>query len=187
MAPVRSFQAGHALRGFTESAFVDLYRQCSPLVWRYAAKRIGNDLADDVTSQTFADLWRTRERFDPDLGTLEGWMWGIAVNVLRRHQTRELRQLEILVRNGELGSSSLEVIDIHHRVDVRSSWPAVAAALLGMSDTDREAITLALWAELSYAEIAQALGVEVGTVKSRVSRARARLRDQLEREGVHIG
>lgn len=146
---------------------------------RYLRRRLPGVEADDLTAEVFATAFAERARYDSDRGDARPWLFGIAANLLRRHYRSERRQLRAYARTGAdpLIEGGFEAAD--SRVDAASTSAVLARALSGMPDREREALLLFAWAELSYEQIAATLAVPVGTVASRLSRARARLRKEL--------
>jgi RNA polymerase sigma-70 factor (ECF subfamily) len=144
---------------------------------RYLARRVGTTLADDLAAETFVVAFRSRARFDPAAPDARPWLFGIAANLVRRHWRTERRRLRAYARTGVDPVDQGDADDIARRVDAVSARPLLAGALASLSRADREILLLFAWAELSYEEIAVALGVPVGTVRSRLSRARARIRE----------
>jgi RNA polymerase sigma factor (sigma-70 family) len=145
----------------------------------FIARRVGVPLADDLAAETFATAFRRRASFEPGRGTLRAWLYGIAVNLLRNHWRAERYLLDLdarMLADLGLGEDDTAADD---RVCATAVAPRVAAALASLVDDQREVIVLHAWTELSHTEIAAALGVPLGTVRSRLSRARAALREQL--------
>lgn len=159
----------------TARAFERLYLQHNKKVFGYAARRVGADLAEELTAQVFAEAWAARERFDRSRGAPVVWLLGIATNLLRRQRRSEMTQLRAYRRSGVDRPHIDEEATVLDRVVARVGWAQVAEVLAELPEADREVLTLAGWAGLSYGEIAVVLDVSVGTVKSRLSRARARL------------
>jgi RNA polymerase sigma-70 factor (ECF subfamily) len=150
-------------------------------VRRYLVRRVGTGIGDELASETFVRAFDGRARFDSDRGVVRVWLFGIAANLLRRQARGEERRLRAYARSGV--DPVVEELDgVGARLDAERSGPRVASALASLSSGEREVVLLYAWAELSYDEIAVALGVRPGTVRSRLSRARARLRDALEGE-----
>lgn len=162
--------------GLTRPEFESAYDALVGPIFRYAQRRLGPSMAEEIAAQTFAEAWRTRDRFDPERGTPAAWLYGIAANVIKRHHRDELRQLRAFASSGIDPAWTVEdagrVVD---RLDAGERWPLVAAALADMRPTDRDIITLYCWEDLTYQEVADALDLPIGTVRSRLSRARARL------------
>lgn len=149
-------------------AFERLFEDEFDRVYGYLARRVGRELASDLAAETFTTAFAARRRFDPALGEPRPWLLGIATNLLRRHYREEERRLRALAR--------IEPA----REDASSpDEPRLAAALAGLSREERDVLLLYTWADMSYDEIADALNVPVGTVRSRLHRARERLRAAL--------
>ena len=142
-------------------------------VYRYLAHRLGDEAAaEDLASETFLRAYRARATYVG--GSPRAWLFAIATNLLRDH-----------VRGRARHASAMAAIAGHARPAVSAPEmpdPELAAALTLLRDEEREALLLLAWAELSYEEIAAATGVAVGTVRSRLSRARAHLTAVLEPE-----
>lgn len=148
-------------------------------IHRFIARRIGTGLADDLAAETFATAFRRRSSFDPDRGSLRSWLYGIAINLIRNHSRAEQHllhldaRLRVAVEYHEHPSLSDE------RLSASLVAPRIAAALALLNREQREVILLHAWAELRHDEIAFALDIAPGTVRSRLSRARASMADQL--------
>lgn len=142
-------------------------------IFRFFRARAGLDAAEDLASETFLIAFRRRGSYDLTSPDAAPWLFGIAVNLLRSHWRVEEKQQRAYVRvAAQPGEES-------RRAELGESNGHVAGALLGLSEQDRDLIVLFAWAELSYEELAIALDLPVGTVRSRLSRVRARLRDRL--------
>jgi RNA polymerase sigma-70 factor (ECF subfamily) len=150
---------------------------------RYLARRVGQAIADDLAAETFVIAFRARARYDPSAADARAWLFGIAANLARRHFRTERRRLRAYARTGVDPCGRLDTDEIDRRVDALSAAPALAGALAAIRHSDREILLLFAWAELSYEEIAVALSIPVGTVRSRLSRARARVRELLSPTG----
>ena len=157
------------------NAFERLFESHFDAVYGYLARRVGPDLGRDLAAETFAQAFAGRRRFDPRRGESRPWLFGIAQNLLRRHYRDEERRLDALAR-----------VDLPSE-NVPPEEPRLASALASLAAEERDVLLLCAWAGLSYAEIAGALGVPVGTVRSRLHRARSRLRDALTQEEVLDG
>lgn len=149
---------------------------------RYLARRVGPALADELAAETFVIAFRSRGRYDRSAADARPWLFGIAANLARRHWRTERRRLRAYARSGidPVGDESAEV---DSRLDAAAAGPQLAAALASLSGRDREVLLLFAWADLSYEEISAALAIPVGTVRSRLSRARARIRELLAPSG----
>ncbi len=146
-------------------------------VHRYAQQRVGVDAADEIASETFLLAFDNRHRFDGRQPSARPWLLGIATNLMRRRWRDEQRQLaayaKALDAAPEAGANAVAAPQIPE-VD-----GDLAAALAALTRDDRDTLLLFVWAELSYQEIGDALAVPIGTVRSRISRARRLLRDHL--------
>lgn len=165
------------------NAFEVVFDRHFDLIFRYLRRRVGRQRAEELAAETFAQALASRARFDPSYEDARPWLFGIAVNLLRHHHRREERELRAYARTGadplSVEESSLA------RLDAESVWPLVAEALAELSPIEREALLLYAWAELSYGEIALALEIPAGTVRSRLNRARRRLGELLAESGQY--
>lgn len=156
-------------------AFEALFDRHFDAVHRYLARRAGPGRADDLASATFVVAFERRETFHGPTGVARPWLFGIATNVLRNELRTEQRALGALTR---LAADETRAADA-----ATPPEEGVVLELLAALDRDqRDALLLFAWEELSYEEIAAALGAPVGTIRSRLARARARLRGLLETE-----
>lgn len=151
-------------------------------VYRYLARRVPVAVAEDLASETFVQAATRAATFDPGRGVLRGWIFGIATHLLSRHYREEERAYRAYARTGvdpvtDAGAETDRAID---RVDSQSHRPALLTALADLSEGDRDVLLLIAHAQLSYAEVAQALDLPVGTVRSRLNRARRSVRAALE-------
>jgi RNA polymerase sigma-70 factor (ECF subfamily) len=158
--------------------FAEIFDRHFAEIDRYLARRVGASLADELAAETFVIAFRSRSRYDPAAHDARPWLFGIAANLVRRHWRTERRRLRAYARTGvDPVSDGLD--EVERRVDALAAGPALAGALAALSPGEREVLLLSAWADLSYEEISRALGVPVGTVRSRLSRARAHLRELL--------
>jgi RNA polymerase sigma factor (sigma-70 family) len=162
-------------------AFAEVYDRHHRSLHAYAARRAGTDAADDVLADVFLTAFTLRKRFDPGAESALPWLYGIAGNVLRR-RWRSLAAADRLIASAELRAVPADRSHddrVATRVDAEREWVVVRARLDELADGDREAILLYAWEQLSYPEIAAAMDIPVGTVRSRIHRARATLRASL--------
>jgi RNA polymerase sigma-70 factor (ECF subfamily) len=139
-------------------------------VHRYLHRRVGGDLADELAAQTFVVAFERRASCRAS-GSALPWLYGIATNLLRRRRRAEGRRLKAYARTGVDRSVTYEDEAVE-RVDDAALGPQLARALAMMRPRERDALLLYALAELSYNEIALALDVPVGTVRSWLHRAR---------------
>jgi RNA polymerase sigma-70 factor (ECF subfamily) len=159
------------------TAFGQVFDRHARTVFSFASRRVGSEVAKDVTAETFSIAFERRARFDPDRGPVLPWLLGIATNVVRNHRRAERRQLRLT-----LGADVVHD-EVEDRLDAAAAAPALARALSALNPGDRDALLLFAWTPLGYDGIAQALGIPPGTVGSRLSRARQILRAELHRCG----
>ena len=148
---------------------------------RYLARRLGASTADDLAAETFAVAFRSWDRLDP-ARPVRPWLYGIAANLMRHHWRKERRMLRAYARTG-VDPVFADDEDAVARADAELQQRELADALAELRPEEREVLLLHTWADLSDSEIADALGLPIGTVKSRLSRARDRLRNQLGEVG----
>jgi RNA polymerase sigma-70 factor (ECF subfamily) len=154
------------------AAFGAVYERHGPAVLRYLTRRLGPDVGQDAAHDVFLRAFQARAGYDGARGTVAAWLFGIALNVASEHRRAEGRRLRALERlAGEAPRSSPGDSPSHELA------PALAGALRRLPAKEREALLLVVWGELSYAEAAVALGIPLGTVRSRIARARATLHD----------
>lgn len=162
-------------------AFSALFTRHAAAIQRYVTRRLGPDAADDVVADTFLLAFRQRDSYKPASADALPWLYGIATNLISRHRRDEVRLYRALARTGaDPVTASFAMVPFTDRVDsaVTAGMAArrLAAALAGLPAAYRDPLLLVAWGDLSYEETAIALGIPKGTVRSRISRARARLR-----------
>jgi DNA-directed RNA polymerase specialized sigma24 family protein len=156
------------------NAFADVFDRHFDAIHRYLRRRVGSQIADELASETFAQAFEHRKRFDLDRPDARPWLYGIAHNLLRHHYRAEERALRAYARSFAADGA------------VPPATPGDVAELLAeLSPGERDVLLLVAWAELEYAEVAEALGIPVGTVRSRLNRARGRIRELLEPSGQY--
>jgi RNA polymerase sigma-70 factor (ECF subfamily) len=148
---------------------------------RYLARRLGASAADDLAAETFAVAFRNWDRLDPER-PVRPWLYGIAANLVRHHWRKERRMLRAYARTG-VDPVFAEEDEAVERADAEARHRELATALAALRRDEREILLLHAWAELTDSEIADALGVPAGTVKSRLSRTREKLRNRLTEVG----
>jgi RNA polymerase sigma factor (sigma-70 family) len=159
--------------------FAEIFHRHFDEIHRYVHRRLGSEAADEIAAETFLAAFRRRQRFDPDRGAVRPWLYGIATNLIGSHRRAERRFYKALAR--------VPADDVAHghedRVAAQVSAGGVskelAAALARLSPGDRDVLLLVALADLTYDEVASALGLKYGTVASRLNRARRKLREAL--------
>ena len=159
-------------------AFAEVFDRHFAFVHRYIGRRVGRQLADDLAAQTFTVAFSHRGRYRDDLGTARPWLLGIATNLMRAAGRGDQRVASIVERlGGEATASRSQVND-------DADDGRLADALAKLQPDQREALLLHALGDLTYLEVAEALEIPVGTVRSRISRACAVLRAELDPPAV---
>ncbi|MGH3059351.1 MAG: RNA polymerase sigma factor [Gaiellaceae bacterium] len=171
-------------------AFGILFDRHSTTVYNYCFRRIGDwALAEDLTSIVFLETWRRRDSL-PDGKTLP-WLYGVATNVVRNAR-RSLRRYDSALRRlPARGAETDFAEDAAGRLDAERDMRVALGLLASLPRREQDIFVLCTWQGLSYEDAALALGIPVGTVRSRLSRARARLRELSstgghEEDGINI-
>ncbi|MFC7583047.1 RNA polymerase sigma factor [Nonomuraea antimicrobica] len=160
--------------------FAGLFDRYIEQIHRFIARRLGPQAADDVAAETFLTAFRSRASYDLTRQLAGPWLYGIATNLIAKHRRGEERFLRALSRTGTDPSSEPSMADtVVGRVAAQGVDRKLAGALAGMSSGDRDVLLLVAWGELAYEEVASVLGVPVGTVRSRLHRARKKARAAL--------
>jgi RNA polymerase sigma factor (sigma-70 family) len=157
--------------------FAVVFDRHAPHIHRYLARQLGAQAADDLVAETFLTAFGKRSRFDQRRQDARPWLYGIAANLAARHRHDGLRRQRLLAAAGTgddaAGSHADRVVAGVAAAGFRRT---LAAALADLPAGDRDVLLLIAWEQLTYEEVAQALGIPVGTVRSRLNRARRRVR-----------
>src|ERR1035441_5774649 len=159
--------------------FTVLFRRHAPHIQRYVVRRLGADAADDIVAETFLLAFRQRTSYDPARADARPWLYGIATNLIGRHRRAEIRLYRALARTGADPVMEPFTDRVDDQVSASAASRRLATALARLPEKLRDTLLLVAWGDLSYEVVAAALGVPVGTVRSRVSRARSKLRQAL--------
>lgn len=166
--------------------FSDIFDRHHSELYRYLCRQVGADLAGDLAAETFVTAFARRGSYRLDSKDARPWLYGIAHNLLRNHQRQQRRRLAAYVRHGALpaadAAAEAQFAMADARADSVTDNARLTQILARMPERDREVLQLFVWAEMSYAEVAEALGIPVGTVRSRLNRARRALRALLEND-----
>jgi RNA polymerase sigma factor (sigma-70 family) len=159
--------------------FAALFDRHAPLIHRYIARRAGPEIAEDLVAETFLAAFRRRQRYDRSCPDARPWLYGIATNLIGQHRRDESRQLRI----SQLVKPDLDppghADEVAANVTAAGTKAVLAQALADLPAAERDVLLLIAWEQLSYDETAAALRIPIGTVRSRLSRARSRLREVL--------
>jgi RNA polymerase sigma-70 factor (ECF subfamily) len=163
-----------------EEAFVALYRHFQGGIYRFAWRMTGSrEAAEDVTQETFLAVVRGPGRYDEGRGAFGPYLYGIARNLLMKRAGRE----RPFVALGDGEDALRSTIDPTEDLDRRQAVEAVRQAVLTLPEHYREVVVLAELQALPYEEVAAVLGCPIGTVRSRLHRARALLAQRLRGRG----
>jgi RNA polymerase sigma factor (sigma-70 family) len=166
-----------------ESAFVDgapdalrrLYDAHGRLVYTLCRRSLGAESAADVTQEVFVAAWQARHQYNPERGSLGGWLTGIArnkvIDALRAQSRRPMTTDEEVPPSAATAAG----------VDRLADRLLLADAMNQLGDRTKRVLELAFFEELTHPEIAERCGMPLGTVKSDIRRGLARLRRHLER------
>jgi RNA polymerase sigma-70 factor (ECF subfamily) len=172
------------LRKGDESAFVALYRRRQAALYRFALNMSGSaSVAEDVTQEVFLALLREECGFDPTRGTLSGYLFGIARKLVLRQMERVRGDVPLETEAEDTPLAELSVHDdVLGKLTHREGIEALRRAVITLPRRYREVVVLCDLEEVDYAEAAVVLNCPIGTVRSRLHRARALLLDKLNQE-----
>ncbi|MFG2121987.1 RNA polymerase sigma factor [Streptomyces sp. NPDC048710] len=174
------------VRAGESSAFAELFDSYARAVYNHAFRLTADwSTAEDVMAATFMEAWRLRHKVDPEGGSLRPWLLGIATNTAR-NQYRSNRRYRAAANAAAAAELSVpdHADEVADRVDDRRRLATALTALAALRRPEREVIALCLGEGLDYEAAAEALGIPVGTVASRLSRARKKLRALAEAESA---
>lgn len=159
------------------AAFAELFERHARVIGAFAARRVGSQAAEDVLSETMLVAFRRRRDFDGSWESAKPWLLGIASRVIKKHHAAEARQWRSFEASASRGEHTSDgAIDrAGERTDAAAAVRALAPRIAGLAARDRETLLLYAWGDLTYEEVAVALGVPVGTVRSRLNRVRRKL------------
>jgi RNA polymerase sigma-70 factor (ECF subfamily) len=160
------------------AAFGRLFARHAQAVYAFCARRTADlNLAEDLTSITFLEAWRHRERVPSahDDSALP-WLLGVANNVVRNARRGQRRYRTFLERVPAAPAARSAEEQVVARSVTEAGLREARDAIAALSDGEQEVVMLVLWSGLSYQEAAAALAIPVGTVQSRLSRARSKLK-----------
>jgi RNA polymerase sigma factor (sigma-70 family) len=160
--------------------FTEVFDRYYAEIHGYVARRLGASRAEDVASETFLVAFDRRRRYDLAYPSARPWLYGIASNLVARHRRAEVRRYRALSRADVTHAVDSDAERVARRLDARALRGRLGAALAEVAARDREVLLLVAWAQLSLEETARALGIPAGTARSRLHRARQRMRTALE-------
>lgn len=177
------------VRAGDPDAFAELFDEYARAVYNHAFRLTADwSVAEDVMSATFMEAWRRHASVEAEGGSLRPWLLGIATNVARSHCRGNRRYRAAAAAAAGAGAEAQRIPDHAEetagRVDDRRRINATLTALGSLKRAEREVLVLCLWEGMEYADVARALGIPLGTVRSRLSRARTKLRKLADAELV---
>lgn len=156
--------------------FAEIFHRHWDEIHRYVVRRLGPEGAEDVGAETFTIAFRNRGRYDLTRPDARPWLYGIATNLIGQHRRAEKRRTQLLARTPAEGTSGSFADRSDARVTAELLGPRIASVLAGLSAADGDLLLLIAWADLTYEEASEALGVPLGTVRSRLHRVRKKIR-----------
>jgi RNA polymerase sigma-70 factor (ECF subfamily) len=163
-------------------AFGFIYDRYAATLHRFLGRRAGARIAEGLVGELFRVAFERRKAFDASRGSALPWLYGIGANLLLKHRRAEARWLRASARMA-VGHEPADRRANAAALDARVLFPRVADAIEALPRDEREALLFFAWEELSYQSVAEALELPIGTVRSRLNRARAHLRELLEPKG----
>lgn len=163
-------------------AFGLIYDRHALTVLRFLGRRVGAEVAEGLVGELFRIVFERRKTFDASRVSALPWLYGIGSNLLLKHRRAEARRLRASARMAAAGEAADRRASAV-ALDARLLFPRVADAIEALPDGERDALLLFAWEDLSYQSVAEALELPIGTVRSRLNRARAQLRELLEPGG----
>lgn len=171
------------IRAGDPEAFREMFKEHAQMVYHHAVRVTGDWVAaQDIVSLTFLEAWRLRGTLRDEGDTPRPWLMGTAANVVRNTARAARRHHRAVARMSARETVPDFADELVGRIADAEQLAAAQAALARLRQSEREVFTLCVWSGFSYAEAAQALDVPVGTVRSRLARARSRLRKLAEQE-----
>jgi RNA polymerase sigma-70 factor (ECF subfamily) len=159
--------------------FAAIYDRYAAMLYRYAYQRVGPEIADDLVAEAFLAAFRGRTSYHLDRQDARPWLFGILTRQVATHHRRERARYRAMARSTHDAVQDGPADQVAARVVADAARGPLAAALADLTPGDRDVLLLVAWGQLSYDEVADALNIPQGTVGSRLSRARRRVRKAL--------
>src|SRR5215469_9141296 len=167
------------------AAFGAIFDRHGSSLFRFLARRVHPSEAEDLLGDVFRIAFERRSAFERDRDSARPWLYGIAANVVAKHYRSEARRLRAMARvSAERAADDDPAERAVAAADAGARWTRIVDAIGTLPAAERQVLLLFAWEELSYDDIALALGIPVGTVRSRLSRGRARLAELTEGPGA---
>lgn len=155
--------------------FSEIFERHAAAVGGFARRRVGLDAVDDVLSETFVIAFRRRASFDVTATSARPWLFGIATRVIHRYRKTEEQQWRAQAASGGEEATIADENRTDAHLDAASALRQLGPRIAGLSQKERDVLLLHAWADLTYEQIATALKIPVGTVRSRLNRVRQKL------------
>jgi len=160
--------------------FAEIFDRHAPHIQRYLARRLGAQTADDLVAETFLIAFDKRSRYQLERPDARPWLYGIATNLVGKHRREEVREYRLRNAIVPVPDADGHADVVAARVTAQAMHRMLAAALADLNHGDRDVLLLIAWEGLPYEEVAHALAIPVGTVRSRLNRARRLVRAALD-------
>jgi len=159
------------------AAFGELFERHSTAVYNHCFRRTGSwSTAEDLSSVVFLEAWRRRSEVRLYGDSILPWLLAVANNATRNSDRSKFRHRRLLAKLAGVSPSSRFEDDADQRIDDENAMALILEKLSTLRNEEKEILALCDWSNLSYSEAAEALNIPIGTVRSRLSRARAHLR-----------
>ncbi len=160
--------------------FAEIFERHFAVIHGYLQRRVGPGRADDLGAEVFRIAFQQRGRFQPLRESALPWLYGITSNLVHQNERSEIRRLRALGRlKGQAVDAEPAAERIAERADAEALRKPLFQALSLLEARDRSVLLLVAWEELTYEQVAEALEIPVGTVRSRMNRARAQVQQAL--------
>lgn len=157
-------------------AFSEIFERHVRPVGAYVRRRVPGDVVDDVLSETFLVAFRRRASFDLSVASALPWLLGIATRLIKAQRAAEARHWRAVEAESAVAPRfGSDHVASDARLDAAAALRTLAPKIAALSARDRDTLLLYAWGDLRYEEVAAALGVPVGTVRSRLNRVRRKL------------
>lgn len=179
----------HGAASGSQADFGALFERHASAIYNYCFRRTGDwAAAEDLMSAVFLEAWRQRDEVHLSGDSLRPWLFGVATNLMRNDLRSRRRRDKALARVRAQAPRVAEghADEVVSRLHDEQQMKEILAALVSMTAAEQEVLALVVWSQLTYVEAAVSLGVPVGTVRSRLSRARRRLLELTRANGHDI-
>lgn len=160
-------------------AFAQLFDRYSAMLYRYVSQRLGPGPAEDLVGETFLVAFARRKSYDLAYQDARPWLFGILTKLISRHHRTEAARYRALLRAPVDSEVESPADRVAAGVTAQAARAELAGALAALPAKDRDVLLLIAWGDLTYEEAARALGIPVGTVRSRLNRGRRKVRAAL--------